>query len=314
MNFQEFLGQYQKVPVEHYAHQVPGKQIISVCVQTYQHVNFIRECLDSILMQETNFPFEILLGDDASTDGTREICIEYAQRYPDKIRLFLHDRKNNIAINGSPTGRFNIIYNLFSARGKYIALCEGDDYWTDPKKLQKQVDFLEENEGFNICFTRANLLKNKKFELHPVPEKNGLIYTYENLLEHYNFIVTASVLFRNTIDEIPDWFVQLPYADLGLYLLVSKHKKIKCLKDVSTVYRIHKNGAWSGKNIKKKLEMQLSFYQIIYSQLTSAQKKIVKNKHQSSIKKLASHLYSNWLLRKFKEIQLRKRYKLLGTK
>jgi glycosyltransferase involved in cell wall biosynthesis len=125
MNFQEFLGQYQKVPVEHYAHQVPGKQIISVCVQTYQHVNFIRECLDSILMQETNFPFEILLGEDASTDGTREICIDYAEKYPDKIRLFLHHRENNIAINGSPTGRFNIIYNLFFYN-LISAICNSD--------------------------------------------------------------------------------------------------------------------------------------------------------------------------------------------
>src|SRR5690606_25596514 len=109
---------------------------------------YIRECLDSILMQKTDFPFEILLGEDASTDGTREISIEYADKYPDKIRLFLHHRENNIEILGTPTGRFNSLYNLFSARGTFIALCEGDDFWTDEKKLQKQYEFMVTNPDY----------------------------------------------------------------------------------------------------------------------------------------------------------------------
>jgi len=141
----ELIKKYQKVPVREYSNQVNKKPVVSVCVQTYQHVNYIKDCLDGILMQKTTFPSEILLGEDASTDGTREVCIEYAEKYPKKIRLFLHHRKNNIKINGSPTGRFNFLYNLYSARGKYIAICEGDDYWTDPYKLQKQVDFLDVN-------------------------------------------------------------------------------------------------------------------------------------------------------------------------
>src|SRR5690606_4409195 len=112
--------------------------VVSVCVQTYQHAPYIRECLDSILMQKTDFPFEILLGEDESSDGTREICIEYAEKFPDKIKLFLHRRENNIQIFGYPTGRFNFLTNLYSSNGKYIAICEGDDYWTDSDKLQKQ--------------------------------------------------------------------------------------------------------------------------------------------------------------------------------
>ena len=111
MTFEEFNDKYQKVPVEEYPNSVSTKPTVSVCVQTYQHTHFIRDCLEGILMQETDFPFEILLGEDASTDGTREICIEYADKYPDKIRLFLHHRENNISIGGSPTGRFNFMFN-----------------------------------------------------------------------------------------------------------------------------------------------------------------------------------------------------------
>ena len=136
---------YQKAPVEEYPNQVleaVPEPVVSVQVSTYQHADFIRDCLDGILMQETDFPVEILIGEDESSDGTREICKAYADRHPDKIRLFLHRRENNIAIHGRPTGRFQSTYTRFKCRGTYIALCEGDDYWTDPLKLQKQVDFL----------------------------------------------------------------------------------------------------------------------------------------------------------------------------
>ena len=169
------ITKLQKVPVEHYPNKVPEKPLVSVCVQTYQHADFIKQCLDSILMQQTNFDFEILLGEDESTDGTKEICIEYAEKHPDKIRLFLHKRENVIHIGGHPTGRFNMLYNLNEARGKYIALCEGDDYWTDPLKLQKQVDFLEKNNAFDICACRTqvfNLFNDNKSEI--LPGKSGI--------------------------------------------------------------------------------------------------------------------------------------------
>lgn len=105
--------------------------IVSVCVQTYQHEAYIKECLDSILAQKTSFPFEIILGEDDSEDQTRKICKEYAEKNPDRIRLFLRNKKDKIFINGVKTGRFNFLENLKSCRGKYIAMCDGDDYWTD---------------------------------------------------------------------------------------------------------------------------------------------------------------------------------------
>ena len=98
MSFKEFKNKYQKEPVDHYPTNVLEEPLVSVCVQTYQHADYIEDCLEGILKQKTDFPIEILLGEDASSDGTREICIEYANKYPDKIRLFLHNRENNISI------------------------------------------------------------------------------------------------------------------------------------------------------------------------------------------------------------------------
>ena len=166
----EFLGENK--PINHI------EPLVSVTVATYQHVNYIKECLDGILMQKTDFPYEIILGEDGSTDGTQQICKEYAEKFPDKIRLFIRDRRLSqyIGSDGKVT-RFNGVWNRMSSRGKYIAWCEGDDFWVDPYKLQKQVDFLEKHpECVYSCHryiiydenTKVQyLMPNKYFENQP---------------------------------------------------------------------------------------------------------------------------------------------------
>lgn len=313
MNFEDFKNSYQKKSVIEYQNDITATPLLSVCIQSFNHVKFIKECLDGILMQQTNFDFEILLGEDASTDGTREICIEYAQKNPNKIRLFLHQRENNININSSPSGRFNFLYNLYAAKGKYIAFCEGDDYWTDPRKLQKQVDFLESNTDFNLCFTKSNqLINGDKLELKKIPDiSSDGIYTYDDLLKHYNFITTASVVFRKNFNNIPSWIYQLPYGDMGLYCLVSRDAKIKCLPEISSVYRVHNNGIWSGINELKQLENELIFNQIIFNQLTKQQQLIIQGKQKTLISGLSYRIHKkNRLFRLLKRIQLTLKYKL----
>lgn len=125
--------------------------LVSICCITYNHARFIRKCLDGFLMQETSFPIEILIHDDASTDGTDGIIREYADKYPNLI-LPLFETENQYS-----QGKQNEIdfYNYRRARGKYIAYCEGDDYWTDPLKLQKQVDFMESHPDYSVCFHRC---------------------------------------------------------------------------------------------------------------------------------------------------------------
>ncbi|TDN89146.1 glycosyl transferase family 2 [Salegentibacter sp. 24] len=243
MTIQDFLKAYQKKEVNSFKNSSVEKPLVSVSIVTYQHVNYIKECLDGILMQKTNFPFEILLGDDESTDGTREICLEYARKYPEKIRFFLHHRENNIKINGAPTGRFNFIYNLFTARGKYIALCEGDDYWTDPLKLQKQVDFLEENEGYEGCFHSTYI----KDEINKIEEKlwrdyTKCVFTIEDTLSKLSLFHTSSFLFKRENLLIPKWFTSIVSGDMALFALIASNGLLYFINEPMSVYRKNEGG------------------------------------------------------------------------
>ncbi len=243
MNYSEFLKRFQKREVIVHQDIVERQPMVSVCVQTYQHFNYIKECLDGILMQQTTFPFEILLGEDSGTDGTREICMEYAQKHPDKVRIFLHHRENNISINGTPTGRFNFLYNLYNARGKYIALCEGDDYWTDPLKLQKQVNFLEGNDEYVICFHKVKVNYKNHLSDDTINEKrfqkiDDFPVKLNHLLEIGNFISTPSVVFRNTLKTFPEKFLLSPVGDYFLYIFLLHQKGfIKRMEETMAVYR-----------------------------------------------------------------------------
>ena len=271
------------------------KPLVSVSVVSYNHVNYIKQCLDGILMQKTTFPFEIILGEDYSSDGTRAICKNYAERFPDKIRLPLRSRKDVIKINGKPTGRFNFIENLKTCQGNYIALCEGDDYWTDPLKLQKQVDFLENNHDVNICFTRAQLLKNEVFSMHDIPKPfYNSAFNYIELIKHYNFIATCSVVFRKPISfEFPTWFYKLPFGDLGIYKLVSENKEIQCIDEVMSVYRIHDNGVYSGLNALKTEQNYLNFFRTIFPALNMEEKQIVSLKIKEVTYRISKLKYPN---------------------
>ncbi|MFG6687623.1 glycosyltransferase [Mariniflexile sp. HNIBRBA6329] len=223
--------------------------LVSVCVQTYQHVNYIKQCLDGILMQETTFPIEVILGEDESNDGTREICMDYANKYPDKIKLFLRSRKDVIYINGQATGRYNFIENLKASKGKYIAICEGDDYWTDPLKLQKQVDFLEANPDYAIHSGAAKILNEKGGS---IPEAFiGLrdtedSFTIDDFLGKNN-LITCTVLFRNCLTHLPSEFKVVKFGDWFLYTMLLHQTGLKAYRgtDVMAVYRVHGKGLMS---------------------------------------------------------------------
>jgi len=222
---------------------------LSVAITTYNHAPYIAEALDSVLMQETDFNYEILIGEDGSTDGTREIVQKYKERYPDKIRLFLNDRENVICIHGRPTGRWNFVNNLTHARGKYIALLEGDDYWTDPCKLQQQVELLEAHPDCAICFHNMQVIYGDgKKESHPSNTNQKEISTIESLFGG-NYIYTASCVFRNgLLGELPEWFMQVLPGDLPLFIMLAQYGKIKYLDKIMGVYRIHTSGIWGTKS------------------------------------------------------------------
>ena len=240
----DFINTYEKEPVIELKNQVLKDVLVSVCVQAYQQVEYINQCLDSILEQKTNFKFEILLGDDESTDGTREICIEYAKKNPGKIRLFLHNRKNNIKLLGKPSGRFNFLYNLSKANGKYIALCEGDDYWTDPLKLQKQVEFMENNPDYAICYHKIDILDEiGKFKQIEYNENPNVEYSIDDILTRTAQITTQSICFRNVFREnIPDWMTYFKSGDYPLFAYLAHFGKIKFFDEAMSVYRKNHGG------------------------------------------------------------------------
>jgi glycosyltransferase involved in cell wall biosynthesis len=206
--------------------------ILSVFNWVYNHKDFIRESIESVLIQKTSFPVEIIIHDDASNDGTREIIIEYQEKYPRLFRNILH--KENQWSQGK-----SVMTPLFEKpNGKYIALTHGDDYWNDPYKLQKQVDFLEANEDYVASFHDVKVLK-----------KDGILHdnfltklpksweTIEDLARYGQYIQTNTFLFRNVTKNYPEIFNKFPAGDFALQLYILQFGKIKYFPEVMSVYR-----------------------------------------------------------------------------
>ena len=222
---------------------------MSVWMITYQQAPYIAEALESVLMQNTNFPFEICLGEDDSTDGTRKICTAYAEKYPDIINLFLRSREDPLRRQYPTPGRFNNVETLKACRGLYIAMCEGDDYWTDPFKLQKQVDILQENPGLSGCvhYTRELYQDSPGKVSRIVPESSCRNYlTVEDTLDHTKiFTHTCSFVCRNYGFPDSNWTRRLPFADRVMFSWVASHGHIRLLREEMAVWRRHPGGVTS---------------------------------------------------------------------
>jgi glycosyltransferase involved in cell wall biosynthesis len=224
---------------------------VSVLTITYNHEEFIAQAIDSFLMQQVNFDYEIVIGEDCSTDNTRDIVINYQKKYPDKIRALLPEK--NLGMQK------NFLQTLKACQGKYIALCEGDDYWTDPLKLQKQVDFLEANSNFALCFHNAKIESTRSGQfmewiMHERLEKD--VFETKDLLRQW-FIPTASILFRKYNDFVfPDFFLHCDSGDIPLLLLLSLKGNFKYLNQVMSVYRLQDNGvSLTHKDYRKVISM-----------------------------------------------------------
>lgn len=220
---------------------------------TYNHEKYIVDAIDSVINQKTNFKFKLFIGEDYSSDNTRNICIEYKIKYPEHIELHLN--KNKIGSNANGINMYQVCFNSGS---EYIALLEGDDYWTDPYKLQKQVDFLDENPEYAICFHRAKLKVENGIQINdqfvgPEEEKDLLIQDF--ILS--NPVPTVSAIFKNVLDEnFEDWESKMPFGDLIIFTKVLKitNLKAKYIPDVMGVYRIHDGGIHSGSFANNKLK------------------------------------------------------------
>lgn len=271
--------------------------LVSVCIQTYNHEKYIKECLDSILLQKTNFDFEIILGEDDSNDATRQICIDYANKHKNKIRLFLRDRETTQLKdkNGTLLRRLNGIFTRMTAKGKYIALCEGDDYWTDPLKLQKQVDFMENNKDYSACFTNATIVNelDKTTRLFVNYIKEGNVSLFDIILRGGGIYPTASIVYRSLVND-NQRFIQIPElaGDTLLIINAALLGKIFFIDNNTNVYRQWSGGVYSGiMNDKSKL-IDLWINNIVgYKKLNSA----TKYKYSKPIKVKLSKLSLNVL-------------------
>lgn len=267
--------------------------LVSVCVQTYQHASYIRQCLDNILNQETSFEIEILLGEDASTDGTREICIEYAEQHPDTIRLFLHERKNVIFINGRPTGRYNFVHNLKAARGKYIAFCEGDDYWNDVTKLQKQVDFLESHPDYSFCYhnVRKANASGQLLDQWKLNAKRLARLDANQLFSQITVPLLATV-FRRSGVAFPQQFFEVLNADRFLLSILAQHGPAAYIPTINdAIAHIHDGGIWSSLQKHNQLNANLTTYKAMIEVLDTKFHNEITNKIKSvSHELLTSHL------------------------
>lgn len=227
------------------------KPLVSISCTTYNHENYIAEALDGFLLQETSFPIEILVHDDASTDRTADIIRNYAARYPKVIKPILQ-AENQFSKGLRPGPQLNYPRAL----GRYIAICEGDDYWTDPHKLQKQVDYLESHPKVFFCAhavrqidDQGNILAASKFGIH-----EDRYYSQDDLAMGYVPFPTLSVLFRNEV-ELPRYSVK--NGDLFTFYYFSNFGDAFLSREIMGVHRVHQGGIWSSIDERTRYEARL---------------------------------------------------------
>lgn len=244
--------------------------LVSVAVITYNHAPFIRECLDGVLMQKTDFSFEVVIGEDCSTDNTREIIQEYVEKYPGLIKPVFHDK--NV---GGARNAYEYCYPRLT--GKYIAICEGDDYWTDPLKLQKQIDLLEKNEQIALCYHRINNVDvNGKVLKEKVPEDNIYLYTWQDIF-HLK-IPTLSVVYRNCITIDPKEMMRVKSGDYYLFGLLSSCGGAAEMGFVGANYRQHAGGVYTSLSTINQYKQSIRTLKLMIGSpsFNKAQKKEIK--------------------------------------
>lgn len=219
--------------------------MVSVCCLVYNHEIYIREALDSILMQKTNFSFEVLINDDASTDGTPEILKQYESKYPHIIKP-VYQTENQYS-QGVSVGRFN----RERAKGKYIAYCEGDDFWTDADKLQKQVDYMEKHPECSLCVHAAYRVSpdSKKEKTHVRPNKGNKLFTTEEVIEGGGgLFATNSILYPAEFSQYrPDFCTNSPAGDYPLAIYLALQGTVYYMDEFMSAYRVNVEGSWTNR-------------------------------------------------------------------
>lgn len=239
--------------------------LVSISCITYNHEKYIRDALEGFVMQKTNFKFEAIVHDDASTDNTAAIIREYAEKYPDIIKPIFETENQYSKHDGSLAQIMNA-----ACKGKYMALCEGDDYWTDPYKLQKQVDFMENHPEYSMVFHNAQVLHQETLTFEEsfsnIEDRD---YTGLEIYKSWS-VPTASVLLRREIYSSAIYLKakknkKFIYGDIILFLSCAHYGKLRGMKTTMSVYRRHEGGVsynQSYKTLIKQCYHNLNIYKV----------------------------------------------------
>lgn len=228
--------------------------LVSICCLSYNHKKFIKDALDSFLAQETNFKYEILINDDASTDGSIEILKEYESAYPDVIKVRYHTENQYSKGITNPSG----VFNFPRARGKYIALCECDDYFIDKNKLQKQFEYMEANPNCSLCFHSAKIQKMDSSLVDKLvrPYTRNTKIKSEDIIDKTKGYPTASLFFRaEFVKELPKFYFKCMIGDIPLQIILANYGYAYYIDEAMSVYRVGDSGSWS--NMQKEGDYEL---------------------------------------------------------
>lgn len=249
--------------------------MVSVRLMTYNHANFIKSAMDGIMNQRTNFLVEVVVGDDFSNDETLKIIRSYSDTKYIKIKILNRSKGDEYWEKRQKFGRLYNFYNILeNCRGKYIALLDGDDYWTDPYKLQKQVDILEENPSYSIVHHNVYIYDKNTFRIRHSRALKKVANIEDLILE--NKIVTLSCVFRNNFltNKIPEWFTRIKIGDRAIHLFNAQFGLIYYIDEVMGVYRIHSSGIYNSSDGITRLENRLEAYNYFVEYFDNSYKRI----------------------------------------
>lgn len=241
-----------------------NEMVVSINCITYNQEKYISEAIESILMQRTKFKFEILIHDDASTDKTAEIIRAFEKKYPSIVKpIYQSENQYSKGVNV-------LMLNSIRAKGKYVAICEGDDYWTDPNKLQKQVDYLENHKECSMCVHAVNMVDNYKNDLFLSirPSRVDKIFTAEEVIQGggglfgTNSIMYPSIFEKNT----PAFFETAPVGDYPLAIYLALKGTVYYIDEFMSAYRVGSEGSWVKKN-SLSLDRKITHYDSIADML-----------------------------------------------
>lgn len=261
----------------------------------YNHEKFIEQAIESVMMQRTNFKYKLFIGEDGSSDKTAIICKKNQLKNVDRIKLFSHEKNIGASANGI------FVYNkCFESGAKYIALCEGDDYWTDPYKLQKQVDFLESNKAYSICWTKYLIKQESKNSLQlkepdwisQVNNNQDLIIDLDNIFTPYCTYTLTALIRRETLDL--DLLNKIKYPrDNSIYAMALNKGNGMLLNFYSSIYRLHDGGIYSSTSIFKQKHYSYLNTKEIASEIPNCNNDNIRSVRDYLLKE-SIKLHPNW--------------------